>query len=94
MQPKRLKILGLSLLALAGIMTVSASAAQANWQLLLNGGVVTSLNWAATAGAGELLVPAIGLAIRTGGTGTITALGGGTTVSKGRSRSNSLTVAS
>jgi hypothetical protein len=86
MRIKSLKTLGLSLLALAGIMVVSASAAQANWQALLNGAVVNSISWFFDDLALKLLVPDLGLTIFcSGGTGTVAITGGGTKTLKGSS---------
>jgi hypothetical protein len=68
---RNLKILGLSLLALVGVMAISASAAQAKWLLLLNGVSVLKEILNVTVNSGELLVPSLGLKIFcSGGTGT------------------------
>jgi hypothetical protein len=76
---KHLKILGLSLLALVSVLAVSASAAQANWQLLQNKAVVSSLNLKGSSTEdGELLV-ANGIQIHCSeSSGTATVSGGGT----------------
>jgi hypothetical protein len=69
---RHLKILGLSALALVGIMAVSASAAQATWVLdggvtLPDGKLLLSLEGGVL--LGELLVPGLGIEIHcTGGT--------------------------
>jgi hypothetical protein len=69
---KHFKILGLSLLALVGVMAVSATAAQAKWLLLKSGVSVKLLEVTASAGLGFLLVPKLGLQIHcTAGSGTV-----------------------
>ena len=61
---KHLKILGLSLLALVGVMAVSASAAQAKWLLLSNGASTNLVSVdVETTEPGKLLVPELGLNI-------------------------------
>lgn len=83
---RNLKILGLSLLALVGVMAVSASAAQAEWLILLNKESVSSVTVdLATERAGHLLVPDLGLDIAcVKGEGTVTAtLESGNEVLKG-----------
>ncbi len=64
MQGKHLyKILGLSLLVAAGVMAMSASAAQAKWLLLKNKVSVNELNLNGQILLGELLVDKLGLKI-------------------------------
>ena len=64
------KMLGLTVLAAISVMAVSASAANAEWQLLLNGNSVSSATGTLTALAGRLEAEN-GLEITcTGGTGT------------------------
>lgn len=63
MRVRWLRILGLSFLALAGFMSLSASAAQARWLLLLNGVSVGSIDVNNLELQSRLLVPALGLAI-------------------------------
>lgn len=71
MRRGHLEILGLSLLALVGVMAVSASAAQAKWLLLKDGVSVLSQSFNFTLGTVELLVPNVGIEILCkGGTGT------------------------
>lgn len=86
MRGRNLRILGLSLLALVGVMAVSASAAQAKWLLLRNSTSVLNLELAGTLLLAELLVPDFGqLEIHcTGGTATATiSLNGTHTVASG-----------
>lgn len=68
---KQLKIVGFSLLALAAVMAMSASAAQAEKYEVTVGGKVLSggqtLELKVSVAAGELLVPKLGLAIRCDG---------------------------
>ncbi len=68
------KILGLALLAAVGVMAVSASAAQAEWEFLREGaGSPSLLQFKVTGLLGEFLVPESNLAIHcTGATGTAT----------------------
>ncbi len=64
MQARRVKILGLSLLALGAFLAVSASVAQAKWLVLVNKVSKTSVNLKATVEAGRLLVPGLNLKIK------------------------------
>ncbi len=61
---KHWKIMGMSLLALAAFMAVSASAAQAKWLVLVNKVSKTSVNLKGTVEAGRLLVPGLNLKIK------------------------------
>lgn len=71
---KNLKVLGLSLLTLVGVMAMSASASQAKWLLLRNGTSTLELNLSVIQStAGELLTE-LGITINcTGGSGSVTA---------------------
>jgi hypothetical protein len=77
------KVLGISLLAIVGILAVNVSAAHAtlSWQLLLSGANAPNnlLNLKAALPEGELLVPGLGLKIKcTGGSATTHLVGGAT----------------
>lgn len=68
------KTLGLSLLALAGFMAVSVSAAQAEWLYLLNETSVSAITFHIEVLPGEMLVPGLGLSINcTSGLGSLAA---------------------
>lgn len=71
MRGSHLKILCLSLLALVGVMAVSASAAQAKWLLLLSKASVLKQTFEFTINPAVFAVPGLGIEIAcTGGTGT------------------------
>ena len=85
MHTRHLKILGLSLLALVGVMAVSASGAQANWLLLNPANTsVDELNVSGPILLSELLVPGLELAIHCKGgkaSALLKKLNGGATLS-------------
>ena len=78
------KVLGISLLAIVGILAVNASAAHATWQLLKNGANAANnlLNLKATLLEGELLIPNLLTIKCTGGSATLHLEGG--TILKGK----------
>ncbi len=72
MRVRWLKIMGLSLLALTGVMAVSASGAQARWLILLNGVSVSSITVSNVELRNRILVPSLGLQIECNeSTGTV-----------------------
>lgn len=80
MHVKRLKILCLSICALAGLMAINVSTAQAKWLILRNGVSVESIKETITIEEWRLLVPALGIQLLCkGGTGTFNLSGGGGT---------------
>lgn len=80
MRTKLTKVLGVSLLAIVGILAINASAANATWTMLRNGAAANPnlLNLNATLLGTEFLVPGFFKINCTGGSATIHLLGGTT----------------